>query len=257
MKQHTCLNCDTVYTDSFCNKCGQKITHRYTIAHIMHEVVHVFTHADKGIFSFARNLLVKPGIVALDLVQGKRKRYFNLFQYLILVGGIITFLMAKSHFYENVLANNVSAANIEVSTKQAAFQKDVLGFMQKYNNLLMLSLIPVFAFFGWLFTGRKKYNYAENIVLFAAIIAQSTTIGIATALAAFFLKPGTWLSVYIFISFLIGLLCFIIGMRQFYKLRVLKSILLSVLVYGCTYLVQIIIMIITTIVYLASSGLLK
>ncbi len=83
--QPECLNCNTVYVGSYCHQCGQKAVHRYTVGHVLHEIVHVFTHADKGIFSFAWQLITRPGKVALDLVEGRRKRYFNLFQYLLII----------------------------------------------------------------------------------------------------------------------------------------------------------------------------
>ncbi|MBK8609293.1 MAG: DUF3667 domain-containing protein [Chitinophagaceae bacterium] len=73
----------------------QKQQHRYSVKHILHELLHVFTHADKGIFSFAWQLLTRPGHIAQDLVAGKRKKYFNLFQYLIIIVGLATWWLLK------------------------------------------------------------------------------------------------------------------------------------------------------------------
>ena len=98
MELHTCTNCDNQCSGSSCNICGQKETHRYTVAQVLHELVHGFTHADKGIFSFAWNIVRRPGTVALDLVEGRRQRYFKLFQYLISILGITTFLLRKTKF---------------------------------------------------------------------------------------------------------------------------------------------------------------
>lgn len=99
MQPTNCLNCGQNLTGPFCSQCGQKETHRYTVGHVLHELLHVFTHADKGIFSFAKNILVKPGTVALDLVEGRRKRYFNLFQYLLLIVGGYHFFNRKVRSY--------------------------------------------------------------------------------------------------------------------------------------------------------------
>ncbi|MBL0358355.1 MAG: hypothetical protein IPP72_16450 [Chitinophagaceae bacterium] len=70
MYQLTCANCGNNYTGHFCNQCGQKQAHRYTVGHVLREIMHGFTHADKGIFSFAWQVLTRPGTIALDMVQG-------------------------------------------------------------------------------------------------------------------------------------------------------------------------------------------
>src|SRR5688500_2336016 len=146
----------------YCNACGQKIAHRLDFHHILHETVHVFTHTDKGIFSLIPAVLFRPGIVALDYVEGKRKRYFSIFQYLIIVVGITTFLMAKTQMME-LMAETFGDA--EESARMKAVLAKVMAIMREYLNLLMFALIPVYAFFSWLFFKKKGYNYAENIVL--------------------------------------------------------------------------------------------
>lgn len=76
----TCPNCNNVFTGAFCNGSGQKITHRITMNHMLHDAMHVFTHTDKGFFHMFLQLFYKPGIVAHEyILGGKRKRYFCLF----------------------------------------------------------------------------------------------------------------------------------------------------------------------------------
>ena len=61
-QQLQCTNCGNTFTGKFCNRCGQKEAHRITIAHVAHDLVHVFLHADKGIVPFMKRLLIHPGI---------------------------------------------------------------------------------------------------------------------------------------------------------------------------------------------------
>ena len=75
---HTCKNCNNEFNENFCNKCGQKEAHRITMSHVMHDVVHVLLHADKGIFPFMARVMVQPGIIAKEYLEGKRK-FFNPF----------------------------------------------------------------------------------------------------------------------------------------------------------------------------------
>lgn len=76
---YKCGNCDAVvaFGQTYCGFCGQKTgSRRLTLREIGHDLVHVFIHVDLSALSLVRMLLERPGIVALNYVQGKRKRYF-------------------------------------------------------------------------------------------------------------------------------------------------------------------------------------
>lgn len=73
-----CKNCGTAFEGKFCPNCSQKAaTHRLTLGHFIHETTHALTHTDKGILLLIKELFVRPGIVAREYVEGKRKKYFN------------------------------------------------------------------------------------------------------------------------------------------------------------------------------------
>lgn len=241
MQPANCLNCGYEHTGSFCSQCGQKETHRYTVGHVLHELVHVFTHADKGIFSFAWNIIRKPGTIALDLVEGRRKRYFNLFQYLLLVVGFVTFIMVKTDFMSAMMKNINTANNTKMSSDLASIQQEAGQLLQKYMNIFQMLLIPVYAFFTWLIIGRKKYNYAEHIVLHTAGSAQTNTIALITTPLLMLSMNPTLLSLQLFISFGIFIFSFALCYRQFFKFSILKSILYALLIFVCSYIVQVII----------------
>lgn len=253
MHQNNCTNCNQIYYGNFCNNCGQKHAHRYTVKHVLHELVHLFTHADKSIFSFVQHILIRPGTVALDLVEGKRKRYFNLFQYLLIIVGITTFLITKTHFVEITMQNINSFArndNTKISAQLANLQKQSAVVLQKYNNILQMILIPVFALFSWLFLGKRKYNYAENIVLHTAGSAQTNTVAIVTTLCFFISSNKSFFLIMTIISLLIMLFSFALCYRQFYKISWGKALLFALLVYICSYIVQMVLITILMIAYL-------
>ena len=98
-----CVNCgQSVVAGPYCSHCGQQRPHRLSLAHVLHEIVHVFTHADKSIFAFAGQVLVRPGRVVADYLAGRRKRYFNPFQFLLLAVGLATLLSVQLHYYEDI-----------------------------------------------------------------------------------------------------------------------------------------------------------
>ncbi len=250
MEQTTCLNCQTELNGQFCYQCGQKITHRYTVNHVFHELVHVFTHADKGIFSFAWNILRKPGLIALDLVEGKRKRHFNMFQYLIIIIGIVTFIMVKSNIMVLVAENMNQMMDIKASTRQQEFQQKITYTIQKYNNLFQMALIPLFAYFSWRFMGkRKKYNYAENIVLHTAAGAQSNTMALVTTTLFMLSQNPTYFNIMMLISFGVLLFSFSLSYRQFYKISWPKAIGFAFLISTISYIIQSLLLGIIAVIY--------
>ena len=238
-QEHICKNCGHSFTGNHCNNCGQKIAHRLDIKHIAHEAVHVFTHADKGIFSLIPMVLFRPGTLALQYVEGKRKRYFSIFQYLILVVGIITFIMSKSNYMENVM-QTINPDSVKTSARVAAVQAKINGALQQYFNLFLFALIPVFSFFSWLFFRSKKYNYAENFVLQAAIQAQTTTISLFT-LPMSLLLGKKFQGIIIIFSLLVFITCNTVANRQFFRVSGVQAFFKGLLVYICTNIIQVII----------------
>jgi Protein of unknown function (DUF3667) len=249
MHPTTCINCSTTYTGSFCNNCGQKTPHRFTLSHIFHELIHVFIHADKSFLSLVPQLLFKPGIVALDYVAGKRKRYFNIFQYLLIIVGITTFLVSRTHFMENVVKDVNSYFSNSFSARQLDFQQKAISLMQKYFNVIQVALIPIYAFTCWLFLGRKKYNYAENIVLHTVIGGQTNTLAALITIPFVYFFSNS-MALYSAISLVLVLICYTLAYRQFYKLSVVKSFLFALPIYVVAYIVQTIIMSIFLVGYL-------
>lgn len=250
MEQHTCLNCQNIFNGSFCNNCGQKVTHRYSVAHVLHELVHVFTHADKGIFSFAWNIIRKPGTIALDLVEGRRKRHFNLFQYLLIVIGFVTFILVKSHFVENTLNTINELSETKITGRMAEVQQRITLTTQKYNNILQMALIPLFAFFSWRFLGKKRgYNYAENIVLHTAASAMSNTLSLFTTSLFLFIDLKSNLGIMLTVSLLTIIVTFALSYKQFFNLSVPKALLFGFLVFTLVYIIQSLFLAVGTIIF--------
>jgi hypothetical protein len=153
MHPTNCLNCATLLTadDRFCPTCGQKTdTHKITMSHIWHDVMHAFTHADKGFLYVFKELLYRPGHLSREYVDGMRKKYFNPFSYLFIIVAIATLL----------------ASTFNLMT--APSHRDPVSlFLNKHANIVILLNVPIGAFFAWLFFLGSKRSYAENLVLYA------------------------------------------------------------------------------------------
>lgn len=162
MQSTNCLNCGTALQPgaNFCTQCGQKAdTHRLNFHHIWHDLVHAFTHADKGIFPLIAQLVIRPGTVAREYVDGKRKKYFNPFTFAFVVVGFASVILIGSGF-------------ASFSGGSAMPANPISKFLDKHVNLLIFFNIPLLALFNRLLFRRSETNYSENLVLAAFTSGQ-------------------------------------------------------------------------------------
>jgi hypothetical protein len=187
-----CLNCQTpIHTkDKFCKNCGQKAnTHRLSMHDIGHELLHAFTHADKGILFLIKELIQHPGFVIKEYIEGKRKKYFSPFTFLLIIVGISTLAMNWSGF----IAENPAYAKMP--------NNPVKDFFTKHVNIVILLNVPLLAMFNTLFF-YKQLNYAENLVV-AAFTSGIRSIFFTLLIAPLWLLVHNWYYI-ITISYIIA-----------------------------------------------------
>lgn len=80
-----CHNCGDPLTGPYCAACGQKDEERILpLRHLLHEVFHDIVHLDAR-FLGTLKLLVRPGALTQEYIEGRRARWFPPFRlYLIL-----------------------------------------------------------------------------------------------------------------------------------------------------------------------------
>lgn len=149
-----CRNCDAHVPpgQAYCGICGQKyVSDRLTLRQIGNDLLHAVMHVDRSALSLVRMLLLRPGNVALEYVQGKRKRYFGPFSFLVVVVAAASALIALTGF------RAVSSDSPNV----------VADFLQSHINLLMFAEVPLLAVFSRVLNMRAPFNLAEHLVLAA------------------------------------------------------------------------------------------
>jgi len=165
MSPANCLNCSSELTTNqrFCANCGQKTAiHRITLPHFIHEFFHAFTHTDFGIFHLLKELTLRPGTVAREYVNGKRKKYFNPFTFFLLVMALFVFaagLLTRS--LPAVAPDPAVLAQIPTEAGKAKYVAMItragqaMAFMAKYSNVVGLVAVPFLSLITWLFYRRK------------------------------------------------------------------------------------------------------
>jgi uncharacterized membrane protein len=170
-----CLNCGSSLTDgqNFCAGCGQRTSiHRLSLHEITHDAIHYFTHADKGIFSLLRELVMEPGKVAREYVEGKRVKYFKPLNFFLIVAGILVFMTSffysedasRSKPFEERAAKAKNAEEREAYLQVAERVNNVNKFTGKYSNFIYMLATPLAVSLFWLFYRKDRFSYLEHLV---------------------------------------------------------------------------------------------
>ena len=152
-----CKNCGEELHGMYCGHCGQKAeAGRITFLYIWHEIVHFFTHAEKGFLFTSWQMIKAPGRTAKNFIDGKRKNYQPPLSYFLIWNGIHLLLLyiVGSVFGENKVVNFAEYFGPAVKTK----------FAISHLNIVLTALLPFQALYIYLVLVYRLYNYFEALV---------------------------------------------------------------------------------------------
>jgi hypothetical protein len=91
-----CTNCGAAATGVYCARCGQRIEpHIHTVWGFLREATESLTHADSRLWRTLSTLLVRPGQLTREFLDGRRASYLPPFR-LYLVVSVLFFLVASA-----------------------------------------------------------------------------------------------------------------------------------------------------------------
>lgn len=175
-----CLNCNAplTATQKFCGDCGQKTALRRVNMHdVIHDGIHYFTHADKGIFTLLKSLVVQPGQVAKEYVEGKRKKHFPPLNFFLIVSAVYIIIGGMTSKYNTLQrasrANNYTASQQSTqpndlqqteSIKRMEKMAKIGRFFSKYSNYVAMFAAPLISLLIWILLLKGNYNYTEHLI---------------------------------------------------------------------------------------------
>lgn len=149
---HICKNCGYEGVGNYCATCGEKYrAAKITLPSMVHQVVHFFTHVDRGFGYTVKELATHPGEMQREYIDGLRSRHQKPFSFFFVCGTICGLA-----FYLISVANGKLHGNIDT------LEED---FFRHYFVLVQACMLPFYAFVLWIVFKRSKYNYAELLVL--------------------------------------------------------------------------------------------
>jgi len=147
-----CKMCGEPRKGDYCYKCGQSFAiQRLTLKGIFHEAFHYFTHLDNAFPYTIKQLILSPGNMQREYVNGIRKKYQKPFS--------MFFICAS------FAALSLYLINLSLVKYFGTGDSEEALFFHKYWVLLQVCMFPVFATITYLFFNNKQYNYAEIMIL--------------------------------------------------------------------------------------------
>lgn len=186
-----CLNCGTEFEGKYCPECGQKAdTSRFTMRFIFQNLLTAIFSNDGGIWFTLKNLFTRPSAMVVEIINGKRKRYFSPFPMLFfaLTVYILLFTFTGSRQYiqelERLSVEDTEIAKSdttvlspdlerkesvkeEITNKVNWYIGTAIKFYNNHYTAVFILTLPILlvatrAWYGK--SNRKRYYKAEYLV---------------------------------------------------------------------------------------------
>ena len=261
VKTTKCLNCGTEFEGKFCPECGQSAeTGRFTMKFIWENLLAAFISKDGGIWFTLKNLFTRPGAMIVEILNGKRRRYFSPFPMLIFALTVYILLASLTGSRDNYREAEQTYSNIEITkhdesaeqnsdveqskdyTERYNHVKRMVGNCMKfYNNhytIIFMLTIPLFLFAARICYGksnRKRYYRAEYLVAIAySMVIVVIFLWLVSLMYLFSESISDKLSFYMPFAFVVA---FTVCLRKMMGFGIRKTVwrsLLTVVLYYCT-----------------------
>lgn len=241
--------------------CGAKIIKkRLTIRNLFADINEQFLNIDNKFLKTFIHLFTKPDVVIDGFINGTRKKYINVIQYLAIsltLLGVQLFILNKFYpdFFQAVFTdtqNYLAMYPEETRPKIEEFMSDYYTFINEYQSLIYVLGIPFTAFVTRLaFLKEKLYNFTEHIVVNTYITAQYVIFSFFTYLVFAIFN----LNIEVLVTISIVLYMFYYGF-VFYKthnlsiVTIILRFLLSIAIISTLFFLIFIVGVIVGIVYL-------
>jgi hypothetical protein len=177
---HTCQNCNHRFNGKYCNHCGEKVllAEDKKLSRLFEEGFHFLTHFDNRFFHSLRLIFLRPGLVAKEYTEGKRKKHYSPFS-LFLVAVFLYLLFPTLQglnisFYNHINNNHSIGIDLPWVWAQTKISHEHISLQQlsekfdhlspKLAKILLIILVPLTALaLRLLFGGKKRFFYDHFI----------------------------------------------------------------------------------------------
>jgi hypothetical protein len=263
MRSHTvCTNCDWSGDGHYCSRCGQKRFHSgdLGIEHAWHHVLHELVHVDGKIFRSLKSLIVRPGELTLDFVEGRRARHVHPIRLFLLFLFLFFFFVPINPLME--IGANVSRgiqdagplrARLEARTARNGMTLE--GVLDQVSNQLRAIAKPLELFFVigdglllWMLFRKRRPFLAEHMTMALHLASFNTALQLTIGWARLY-GPAR-----VFVTVLVLVITggyFLLAARRVYGVGWTRLVLTYLVMYVSHFLIVFLTVIVVLIAHLA------
>jgi hypothetical protein len=215
---HNCPECAAPLVGEYCHRCGEKFpnAHDLTMKHFLHHGLHELTHFDSKIFRTVQALIFRPGLLTVEYLAGRRKRYVLPLRLFLVIFALNLFLYTRPgaalydvHFvvsanpqgklFDDILERKAAKKSM---SKEALFEQINERWQ---HNVSLFQLGEVFFFAVWLAVLNWRRYFVEHLIFALHMSSFSLLFGCVTWL--YYLRYGFKQNIFLIaISFTVQLL---------------------------------------------------
>jgi Protein of unknown function (DUF3667) len=201
-----CANCDRAIDGAqqkFCPACGQPTpAHRIDWHFLGHELEHTVLHMDRGILYTLKHLLISPGHLIRDYIDGRRAHHAKPLFLITISAAFVVFVtkyladgdVMEATFHQATAGLRDGASPAFDPTPILKAFEAVNTWMNHHYAAVTLMLLPLeaaalkLAFWRW-----RNLNYPEWLVITAVVTTQALIVwGLSIALQRWFPGVASW-----------------------------------------------------------------
>ncbi len=232
-QSNLCPNCNTPLQGKFCHNCGQKKIEdkERKLTHFIYQFFGAAFFLENNFLKNTWYLLIRPGFLASEYLQGRRKKYMAPFSLFLLIN-LIYFLIVPLSDLNLSLSEQLNQPMHKHLAKKLVdnrLQQRDTSFDQyaaEYNNqstslskTLIVLHVPFIAAFLMLFYLKQKYFYTDHIIYSLYLVGFILLISIISYLVIINLMKLGWLNNQAFFSISGYALMIFIPLYIFFSLR--------------------------------------
>ena len=221
----TCKNCGEVYTGKFCNNCGQAASvERLSWKYVLNELRGGFLKYDKNKLLTIKDLLVKPGDMIREFIDGKRLYHYKPFSLLLVVASLYLLIYHQFNI-QLFIPSDTYDSELERNTFRYIYD-----WLESHFSVATLFTLPLFSVGSFIAFKKQGYNFTEHLVLNTYLAVQRIIAGIAV-FPLLYIYNGKPLSQFIRqIMILVNFCLLVWGYTQFFNRLSFKSSLLRTII---------------------------
>ncbi|MEO9870404.1 DUF3667 domain-containing protein [Ekhidna sp.] len=173
-----CLNCNDIINGSYCKNCGQKAIDNVdrSMLTLMGDFFGNLFFLDNRFYISLKNLLFKPGVMTIEFLSGKRRKYLSPISLFLFVN-LIYFFLTPLTDYSLPLIDQIKHQPYSSTAKEWVDKKiEARGikfdeYKRRYNKnsddiskIIMILNVPLIALFVYLFSFWRRRFYFDSFI---------------------------------------------------------------------------------------------